>query len=222
MSNSKSSVQRRVLHWLRHFVKTREAISVAKAVIAYMSKFHLAILCDCPAHAALQSLLFFSSCRASGPSLDILLSSPILSCKRISFKQSRDSKQTQDSNLSCSVSIAGFPGKSNGECFISTIYGLAGVGVGAVMFVVLAELSSAPVAQGFVLAAFLYIMALIKAQGLQYFGFSLLAILLAFGGISTSYITGGFSDTYLEDYLVSYAVAGAIVLAVNRESPHTQ
>ena len=120
------------------------------------------------------------------------------------------------------MSIAGFPGKSNGECFISTIYGLAGVGVGAVVFVVLAELSSAPVAQGFVLAAFLYIMALIKAQGLQYFGFSLLAILLAFGGISTSYLTGGFSAEYLEDYLVSYAVAGAIVLAVNRRSTHTQ
>ena len=58
-------------------------------------------------------------------------------------------------------------------------------------------------------------MAYIKAQDMKYFGFALLAILIAFGGISTSDITGGFSSQYLQDYLISYSIGGAAVLLVN-------
>ena len=39
--------------------------------------------------------------------------------------------------------------------------------MGAVGFVILAELGHVPVAQGFVLAVFVYLMALLKARGLR-------------------------------------------------------
>ena len=38
---------------------------------------------------------------------------------------------TNLAELLARVSIAGFPSKSNGECFISVIYGLLGFGVGS-------------------------------------------------------------------------------------------
>lgn len=59
-------------------------------------------------------------------------------------------------------------------------------------------------------------MSLIKALGLRWFGFSLLAILMAFNGISTSIQLGGvFSPRYLEEYLISYLWGGVITLGVN-------
>jgi hypothetical protein len=59
-------------------------------------------------------------------------------------------------------------------------------------------------------------MSLIKALGLRWFGFSLLAIFVAFNGIYTSILLGGvFSPTYLEEYLIAYLWGGAITLGVN-------
>ncbi|KAH7337158.1 hypothetical protein B0J17DRAFT_666475 [Rhizoctonia solani] len=61
-----------------------------------------------------------------------------------------------------------------------------------------------------------YLLALIKAQGLKYFGFSLLAILMSFNGIYTSIMLGhGFNATYLKEYIISYMWGSAIVLFVN-------
>ena len=59
-------------------------------------------------------------------------------------------------------------------------------------------------------------MSLIKAIGIRWFGFSLLAILMAFNGIYTSILLGGvFSPEYLEEYLIAYLWGGAITLTVN-------
>ena len=91
----------------------------------------------------------------------------------------------------------------------------AGVGLGSVCFVILAKLVHAPVAQGFLLAVFIYCFAWMKALGLKYFAFSLLAILLAFSGIYSGYLVDGFSPPYLESYILAYVFGGAIVLLVN-------
>ena len=59
-------------------------------------------------------------------------------------------------------------------------------------------------------------MSLVKARGIRWFGFSLLAILMAFNGIYTSILLGGvFSPKYLEEYLIAYLWGGAITLGVN-------
>lgn len=59
-------------------------------------------------------------------------------------------------------------------------------------------------------------MSLVKAIGIRWFGFSLLAILMAFNGILTSIQLGGvFSPSYLEANLVAYLWGGAIALGVN-------
>jgi hypothetical protein len=71
------------------------------------------------------------------------------------------------------------------------------------------------VAQGFVLAVFLYGMAYIKAGGLQWFAFSLLGILVGFSGIYTSYLENGFNPDYLASYLIAYSFGAAIVIAVS-------
>ena len=55
-----------------------------------------------------------------------------------------------------------------------------------------------------------------KAKSQIYFGFALLGILLTFAGIYTSLLLGtGFSSAYLEDYIKSYVLGGAIVLIIN-------
>jgi hypothetical protein len=72
------------------------------------------------------------------------------------------------------ISIAGFPGKTVGEVIAGGVFALTGALIGAVVFVVEAKLVNAPVAQGFILALFLYCMAYIKAGGIQFFGFALL------------------------------------------------
>ncbi|KAI5481791.1 hypothetical protein MNV49_000068 [Pseudohyphozyma bogoriensis] len=81
------------------------------------------------------------------------------------------------------VSIAGKPGVSVGACLDGGVLGMAGVGFGAVFFVILAKLGHSQVAQGFVFFVMLYFLALIKAQSLRYFAFSLLAIIMAFSGM---------------------------------------
>lgn len=50
--------------------------------------------------------------------------------------------------------------------------------------------------------AMLYFFALIKAQSMRYFAFSLLGIIVAFSGIYTSVLLGGiFEPKYLQSYL---------------------
>jgi hypothetical protein len=82
--------------------------------------------------------------------------------------------------------IIGSPGKSVGACIQATFLSLFGVGLGSIGFVILAKLVHAPVAQGFVFAAIVYLFALVKAQGLKWFALALLGILMAFNGIYTS------------------------------------
>lgn len=82
--------------------------------------------------------------------------------------------------------IVGGAGKSFGNCFQSMALSLMGIGCGACGFVILAELKDSQVAQGFVFAAFVYVFALVKAQGMKWFPLALLAILMAFNGIYTS------------------------------------
>ncbi|CAE6533569.1 unnamed protein product [Rhizoctonia solani] len=114
------------------------------------------------------------------------------------------------------IVIAGTPGKSVGACLTSTFFALLGVSIGALNFLILAKLGHEPVAQAVVFAFMVYLLALIKAQGLKYFGFSLLAILMSFNGIYTSIMLGnGFNSTYLIEYIKSYLWGSAIVLFVN-------
>ncbi|KAF8749522.1 hypothetical protein RHS01_09997 [Rhizoctonia solani] len=111
------------------------------------------------------------------------------------------------------IVIAGTPGKSVGACLTATFFAILGVCVGSLNFVILAHLGHEPVAQAVVFAVMVYLLALIKAQGLKYFGFSLLAILMSFNGIYTSMMLGtGFSSTYLKEYI---KWGSAIVLFVN-------
>ncbi|CCO31114.1 hypothetical protein BN14_05148 [Rhizoctonia solani AG-1 IB] len=114
------------------------------------------------------------------------------------------------------IVIAGTPGKSVGACLTATFFAILGVCIGSLNFVILAHLGHEPVAQAVVFAFMVYLLALIKAQGLKYFGFSLLAILMSFNGIYTSIMLGtGFSSTYLKEYIKSYLWGSAIVLFVN-------
>lgn len=80
------------------------------------------------------------------------------------------------------VTIAGQPGRPLGACLDAGFWGALGVLLGAGGFAILAKLGHAHVAQGFVFAIFVYLLAIIKAQGLRYFGFSLLAIIMCFSG----------------------------------------
>ncbi|KAL5513531.1 hypothetical protein ACEPAH_3930 [Sanghuangporus vaninii] len=111
--------------------------------------------------------------------------------------------------------IVGGAGTSFGSCVQSTALALIGVGAGAVGFVILAKLVGSQIAQGFVFAALVYGFALVKAQGLKWFPFALLAILMSFNGIYTSLLVGRFDPAYLEAYLKTYSWAAAIVLTVN-------
>ncbi|CAE6476603.1 unnamed protein product [Rhizoctonia solani] len=114
------------------------------------------------------------------------------------------------------IVIAGTPGKSVGACLTATFFALLGVSIGALNFFILAKLGHVPVAQAVVFAIMVYLLALVKAQGLKYFGFSLLAILMSFNGIYTSIMLGnGFNSTYLKEYIKSYLWGSAIVLFVN-------
>ena len=86
------------------------------------------------------------------------------------------------------VLLVGYPGKAVGASIQATGLALLGICVGSVFFVILAELAPSPVAQGFVFAITVYIFGLVKAQGLKWFSFALLAILVAFNGVYTSYV----------------------------------
>ncbi|GAA5972386.1 hypothetical protein JCM11641_002434 [Rhodosporidiobolus odoratus] len=123
------------------------------------------------------------------------------------------------------ITIAGQPGLSCGACWDQVILGALGVGVGSACFAILAKLGHSQVAQGFVLAIFVYFLALVKAKGLRYFAFSLLAILLAFSGIYTSVLptsNRSFIPEFLESYIEAYCWGFAIVLFVNGFIfPHT-
>ncbi|TDL26998.1 hypothetical protein BD410DRAFT_783138 [Rickenella mellea] len=113
------------------------------------------------------------------------------------------------------VLIAGGTGKAVGACVQSIALAMVGIGCGSVCFIILAKLVHAPVAQGFVFFAFVYVFALIKARGLKWFALALLAILMSFNGIYTSILVGKFEPAYLEEYIKAYCWGGAIVLTVN-------
>ncbi|GAA5834027.1 hypothetical protein JCM9279_004193 [Rhodotorula babjevae] len=114
------------------------------------------------------------------------------------------------------ICIAGQPGLAVGACWDQALFAAIGVGLGGGAFAILAKLGGSRVAQGFVLAIFVYLAALVKAQSLRYFGMSLLFVILAFSGAYTSVLSGGrFVPEYLEAYLAAYCWGFAIVLVVN-------
>lgn len=115
------------------------------------------------------------------------------------------------------VAIAGFPGANYGQVIAACVFAFTGIGLGAVAFVILAKLGSSQVAQGIVFTLVIYLFSVLKAMSMKFFGLALLGILISFAGLYTSLILPGhpFSPHYLEDYLKSYALAGAIVIAVN-------
>lgn len=115
------------------------------------------------------------------------------------------------------VSIAGTPGNSVGAAIDQFILGGSGVGLGGLFFLILAKLAPWPVPQAVVFWFMVYFLALIKAQGIRYFAFSLLAILVTFSGIYTPLVSanGGFEPRYLQSYLLAYAWAFALVLFIN-------
>ncbi|KPV78386.1 uncharacterized protein RHOBADRAFT_49163 [Rhodotorula graminis WP1] len=113
------------------------------------------------------------------------------------------------------ICIAGQPGLAVGACWYQALFAAIGVGLGGGAFAILAKLGGSRVAQGFVLAIFVYLAALVKAQSLRYFGMSLLFIILAFSGAYTSVLSGGrFVPEYLEAYLAAYCWGFAIVLVL--------
>lgn len=90
------------------------------------------------------------------------------------------------------ILLVGGAGKAVGTCIQSLALALCGVCCGAVCFVILAELSGSQVAQGFAFAAIVYVFALIKAKGPKWLPFALLAIVMSFNGIYTSYVSREF------------------------------
>lgn len=109
------------------------------------------------------------------------------------------------------VAIAGFPGKSVGECVFGAVIALLGVAVGAGNFAILSKLRVSLVAQAVVFGIMVYILAIIKAldprfvaaafirwqfgaQGVIFdrtFAFALLAILMTFNGVSADHTLYG-------------------------------
>ncbi|KAG8991643.1 hypothetical protein FRB94_000915 [Tulasnella sp. JGI-2019a] len=117
------------------------------------------------------------------------------------------------------IVIAGQPGKTVGLALYSMVLAGSGVLIGCLNFFILAKLVHATVAQAFVFAFMVYILAWIKSLGPQYFAFSLLAILMSFNGIYTSYVLGGKFDkkylfAYLESYLWGIAITAFVSLCV--------
>jgi len=97
------------------------------------------------------------------------------------------------------VVIAGSPGKPIGACLQGVVMAMAGVLLGCGFFAILALLAEVPVAQGIVFAIIVYreyvafpyissnpspVVSILKTLGLRWFAFSLLAILMAFNGVS--------------------------------------
>ncbi|KAG8699562.1 hypothetical protein FRC09_006545 [Ceratobasidium sp. 395] len=114
------------------------------------------------------------------------------------------------------ISIAGTPGKSVGACLTAIFFSILGVCIGSLNFLILSELGHVPVAQAAVFTVMVYLLALVKAQGLKYFGFSLLAILMSFNGVYTSIMLGaGSNSTTLKANIEAYLWGSAIVLFVN-------
>lgn len=101
------------------------------------------------------------------------------------------------------VAIAGFPGKSIGECLFGVTTALLGVALGGLNFVILSKLRESLVAQAIVFVIMMYILGLMKVADPRYdhfrqdrssgclhvlrlFAFSLLAILMTFNGVDSS------------------------------------
>ena len=110
--------------------------------------------------------------------------------------------------------IAGQPGRSVGAVIDQAILGSIGVCLGGLIFLVLSVIDSR-VGKGFVFAAIVFALSLVKARGLRFFGFSLLAILVGFIGIYASVLQGGLETVWLISYVQGYLIGFAIVIVVN-------
>lgn len=78
---------------------------------------------------------------------------------------------------------------------LAATFGLVGVGLGSIAFVILAKLAVAPVAQGIVFVIIVYLFALLKAKSMKFFGTALLGTLVSFAGIYTVSSTYSLSFT---------------------------
>lgn len=114
------------------------------------------------------------------------------------------------------VVICGASGSSLGHCTKIVLLGSSGLACGVLAFYIFALLAHAPVAQGFLWAFFVYLMALVRAGGPKYIAFYLYAVLFAFQGIYTPITESKqFDPSWLLAYFQAYAFGLAIVVAVN-------
>ncbi|SCV68777.1 BQ2448_898 [Microbotryum intermedium] len=128
------------------------------------------------------------------------------------------------------VVVAAYPGKTVGGFVQNFIWSCLGLFGGVVVYVILATLcecnptpkaSYAPVAQGFVFALWVYLVALVRALGSKYISFFLYGVLFAFNGIYSPIELGvqtgrlAFESSWLLAYFQAYGYGLVICLAVN-------
>ncbi|KAK4054888.1 hypothetical protein OIV83_000812 [Microbotryomycetes sp. JL201] len=114
------------------------------------------------------------------------------------------------------VVVAGFPGKTVGGCMQALGLGTAGLVCGVVAYGILAALCRAPVAQGFIWAFYVYLMACVRYKGAKYISCYLYAVLFAFNGIYDPILGDRtFDRSWLLSNFAAYAWGIAIVFIIN-------
>ncbi|GAA5827522.1 hypothetical protein JCM5353_001354 [Sporobolomyces roseus] len=114
------------------------------------------------------------------------------------------------------VVVGAYPGAPMGKAFQSMVLGTAGLALGVLVYALLGLASSSPTGQGFIFAAFVYLLALVRYSGAKYISFYLYGILFAFGGIYFGLESGtGFDKTWFLADFEAYAWGIAIALVVN-------
>ncbi|KAM0793227.1 hypothetical protein ACM66B_000693 [Microbotryomycetes sp. NB124-2] len=114
------------------------------------------------------------------------------------------------------VVVAGFPGKTVGGCMQALGLGTAGLASGVCAYAILAALCRAPVAQGFVWAFYVYLMACVRYKGAKYISNYLYGILFAFNGIYDPILSNRtFDRSWLLANFAAYAWGIAIAFVVN-------
>ncbi|SCZ90896.1 BZ3500_MvSof-1268-A1-R1_Chr1-3g02359 [Microbotryum saponariae] len=117
--------------------------------------------------------------------------------------------------------VAAYPGKTVGGFVHNFIWSSLGLFGGVAVFVILATLCYAPLAQGFVFALWVYLVALVRALGPKYISFFLYGVLFAFNGIYSPIELAkqsgrlAFESSWLLAYFQAYGYGLVISLAVN-------
>ncbi|GJN91517.1 hypothetical protein Rhopal_004540-T1 [Rhodotorula paludigena] len=112
----------------------------------------------------------------------------------------------------CILCILAF---SNRRVPAAIILGLAGLGIGVLVYAILGELAHSPTGQGFVFAAWVYLAALVRFGGPKYISFYLYGVIFAFQGIYGSILYEDFNLRFFLSDFQAYAWGLAIALCVN-------